>query len=251
MLDYGARFYDPSIGRFTTVDPLAGHPKQINISPYAYGANNPIINIDPTGMVWENMMAGNIPMGGNAINRPTDDYRVLPSGKIEFVRPTKDDHDVLIPIDFSGEARSDISPKKVSKGILDKIITDFDENGKPKQQIFEVANQNEGVEIFEFLAEISVNEFGLTEVNNGNSIISTSFKVNKLETDVTYQQIRRGNQVNRDIHSHPASGNPSPSDFAFKKSIIDNAVYYGVKPPDFLIYKPEFKNDKSKAYEKY
>jgi hypothetical protein len=48
-MDYGARFYDPSIGRFTTVDPLADEPEQVDKSPYAYGWNNPIKYDDPDG----------------------------------------------------------------------------------------------------------------------------------------------------------------------------------------------------------
>ncbi|MFT4169627.1 MAG: RHS repeat-associated core domain-containing protein, partial [Dysgonomonas sp.] len=43
-----ARFMDPSMIRFTTVDPLA--EKYFRWSPYVYVANNPLRFIDPTGM---------------------------------------------------------------------------------------------------------------------------------------------------------------------------------------------------------
>jgi len=45
--DYSARYYDPAIAQFTTMDPLC--EKYYPINPYAYCANNPVNAIDPTG----------------------------------------------------------------------------------------------------------------------------------------------------------------------------------------------------------
>jgi RHS repeat-associated protein len=47
VYDYGARNYDPALGRWLNIDPKG--EKYYNLGPYNYVANNPLVNVDPDG----------------------------------------------------------------------------------------------------------------------------------------------------------------------------------------------------------
>ncbi len=47
QLDYGARVYDPRVGRFLSMDPL--HAKHADMTPYHNATNNPVNRVDQDG----------------------------------------------------------------------------------------------------------------------------------------------------------------------------------------------------------
>lgn len=61
--EYGARFYDPALGRFHGVDRFA--EKYASLTPYHYAANNPIYYIDVNGdSLWITHNTGFLGLGG-------------------------------------------------------------------------------------------------------------------------------------------------------------------------------------------
>lgn len=50
LVQMGARYYQPSIGRFLSVDPLIDHLDPDQIHGYAYANNNPLAYSDPSGL---------------------------------------------------------------------------------------------------------------------------------------------------------------------------------------------------------
>jgi RHS repeat-associated protein len=69
-LDYGARFYDPVLGRWHSVDPLAGERSWV--SQYSYCQNNPIARIDPNGELDQVLATKYVDEDGNELLNTKD-----------------------------------------------------------------------------------------------------------------------------------------------------------------------------------
>jgi len=110
---FGARYYDPELSIWLSVDPMAH--KTPGVSPYAYCVNNPVRLIDPDGRDWIEVDANGrstiTPMEGNdvLISQKTGKRQEL-SGNGVFAaarNEVRDDNGNVISTTLSGMSKSD------------------------------------------------------------------------------------------------------------------------------------------------
>jgi RHS repeat-associated protein len=86
LYDYGARFYDPTAGRFLQPDPLVANlfnPQDLNA--YSYARNNPLLYTDPNGLfcvpcvVGVAMVVGGALVSPSIVNAPAPGDALVPS----------------------------------------------------------------------------------------------------------------------------------------------------------------------------
>jgi RHS repeat-associated protein len=182
---YTAEFweYDPRIGRRWNIDPVDKEHE----SPYACFANNPICFSDPNG-------ADTLDFNKNG----------------DITRYAKGGEDVFRKLNENNEVENSISFKKGTFQYKWKYNNEKDEDNKPlKIDVLQIKGNENGKQIFEFLAENTEVEWSCIKTKFGsseNAFITTSHeKTSEAGSTKLYSQklIKQNYVILEDIHCHP------------------------------------------------
>jgi RHS repeat-associated protein len=264
VIEMDWRQYDPAIGRFNVIDPMA--EERDWLSPYNFAQNNPILRVDPTGLL--------------------DDYGLdTETGDLVFLKETDATTDTIYTGEVTGtnddgsssfkkDGKSSKTFKKGSSNIKE-VTTTTDENGKTvgtgqgasaSGLVFSEGNLQTGLDVMEFISfesKIELNGWGF-QTDKGKGLYISYWSENsyhKSEGTISpytdsVEEINRGLGFGRNksygkkighVHTHPGDGNSG------------NGYGYGnASPQDKKVRKtgknkkyPHYINSKHDGWKKY
>ena len=220
MYYYGARYYEPRLSLWMSVDPIANLKNWI--SPYAYTKDNPLRYIDPDGQ---------------------DEWEINKQGKI--VKHIKTDkHDAFYIVNYRGKR---IRGKSISftYGTVEKATGQKNDRGL-LYDVYQVRGDKQGTLLFEYYSKNTSVEWSQMQTGfkgkRGLNYITTSHQ-HSTETgmaDLFDKQLKNGYTLRSNVHSHPEN-TPYPSglnggsgDIPYAQWITDESK----QNPSFKIYLP-------------
>ena len=137
VYEYGWRQYDPAIGRFQKIDRFA--EKYNPISPYSYGANNPIKYVDVMG---DSLRIANTDITKEYLNSSVNNRNQ------QYINY---DSNGNVSLNFG-----DMTDKQIQKAlkndsglaVINDMINATDKDGNSENYYFEVSNRREGIDEF-------------------------------------------------------------------------------------------------------
>lgn len=219
--DYGARRYDPVLGRWNGVDPSC--EKHYGWSPYTYCKNNPVLRVDPDGK---------------------DDYTINNRGRLSWVRVEGSKTDVL-------KSTSGAEPIVVNdKGLLSGMYKMQKANQNAGMEFYNsTMNLDDAAAVFKFGADNTKAEWKLDiydDQGNKTAIIGTSGREGSVFSDVQDKLKVKGDKI-VDLHSHPYNDIASDKDMKILK-INTGAIYYR-DGKELLFYNSKNPRIENKSYQ--
>jgi len=218
MYDYGARNYDPALGRWMNIDPLG--EKYFYASTYAYVCNDPINFIDPDGM-------DRYYMNGEGIT-----VLALKEDKEDMLFIGDKNNENIVDINKDGKQDSNDGLKVKSKGLLSQLTNYRSGSEKSGTKYFssigELSKQHEEdyLNIFKFASDnTSGAEYSLTfyEDRGKEWIEFATYHTEKrspapdgLGTGIDYKKVRWH------AHNHPSGYSTEESSMGY---INENEMY--------------------------
>jgi uncharacterized protein RhaS with RHS repeats len=200
MYDYGARNYDPALGRWMNIDPLA--ERRIEWTPYAYCLNNPILRIDPNGL--------------------TDFTFDKKTGDVKQIGDKNDNPDRILKTNRKGEVKYKKNGEaKVAIGGIEQGILKDGQNFKNKDQVISIGGEGqpsvEGTKSFtlqlsEYVGK-EIKGFSYSSNASGNVTDIVLGKYIKNDNTTSYGSVTElakkygvnysSNNIMQQFHTHP------------------------------------------------
>jgi RHS repeat-associated protein len=198
--DYGARNYDPALGRWMNIDPLA--ERRIEWSQYAYCLNNPVLRFDPNGL--------------------TDFTFDKKTGDVKQVGEKNDDPDRILKTNRKGEVKYKKNGEaKVAVGGIEQGILKDGQNFKNEDQVISIGGKGqpsvEGAKSFtlqlsEYLGK-EIKGFSYSSNASGNVTDMVLGKYIKNDNTTSYGSVTElikkyginysPNNILQQFHTHP------------------------------------------------
>lgn len=236
--DYGARFYDPAIARFTTIDPLT--QKNHTQSGFVYAANNPIKYVDFMGL--DTFLIDSYGHFARHGEESSTDVLIRGKGangnKIKYY--TRDKKKGQMKNESIEIEKGSFNKSETSEG----TVLEFGGNTGDAKTVFEFLADNTDVEYS--LVNYSGLSFGGNEISKQSTLMTSHTKMDAsgLITDRFGSKMTQNianspmNTIYSHYHSHPNSSGfsiePGPGDEPFAERIVELANNTNIR---FAIYR--------------